>query len=205
MKCDDVLLLLSEYSRGELATKVSQEVQLHLGQCQRCTQEERVHSQLSQMLQLNPLEPPASLAFSMMPDRIWEELAAQRKKRFTWLGFLGFTASAALVALVLGWSSTHIQESKRGLPGFTADEIAVAEEALSTGNNLLSSLFEPIDLSGLDEESTAILSLRLAKVLPERDADPLEGEDGGYLEELDSLSPEELDRLEQLLEAKKKG
>jgi anti-sigma factor RsiW len=205
MKCSHILSLLSEYSRDELGPQAHQEVALHLEQCQACAQAERLHHQLSQLLVLNPPEAPQSLAFAMMPNRLWEELAARRKKRFAWFGFLGFAASAALVALVFLWPGATEEKLKRGLPDFTADEIAVAEEALSPGDNPLAALFEPIDLSGLDEEGAVVLSQRLAQVLPEPEVDPLEGEEGGYLEELDSLSPEELDRLDQLLEAKKKG
>ena len=205
MKCDDILLLLSEYSRGELAAKRRQEVQAHLAQCAACVQEELLQRQLSQLLVLNPPEAPQSLAFSMMPNRIWEELAARRKKRFAWFGLLGVTASAAVAALFFLWPGAAGEQLTRGLPDLTADELAVAEAALAPGDNPLRSLFEPIDLSGLDDESAAILSKKLAMALPESEEDPVEGEDGGYLEELDSLSPEELDRLDQLLEAKKKG
>jgi hypothetical protein len=207
MKCNDVLLLLSEYNRGDLSPKVQQEVQLHLNQCEACAQEERIQRQLFQMLVQNPPELPQSLAFSMMPNRLWEDLQAKRKKRFAWFGFLGFVASAAVVALVFLWPSTPKEKPKHGLPELSQDEIAVVEDALSPENAPLNDLFEPIDISELDDDGAEALSQKIATVLPAKndDNEPDEVEDGGYLEELDSLSPEELEKLDQLLEAQKKG
>ena len=207
MKCSDVLLLLSEYSRGELSGKAQQEVQSHVSQCQACAQEERVQRQLFQMLVQNPPELPQSLAFSMMPNRIWEDLQARRKKRFAWFGFLGFVSSAALLALFFFWPSTPKESLKRGLPELSADEIAVVEEALAPEESPIDELFEPIDISELDDESAEALSQKIATALPKKDdtEEPDEVEDGGYLDELDSMSPEELEKLEKLLDAQKKG
>lgn len=204
MQCRDVLLLLSEYSRGELVASQSQEVRAHIGQCASCAQEAALEQKLSQVLRLNAPELPQTMAFSMMQDRVWAQLQEKKQRRFTWLGVFGL-ASAALLAMLFLWPVAPQESRPRGLPELTSDEIALVDELSAVSP--LDSLFELIDVSDLDDESAAALSQKIAKALPAQEEieAPIDGDDGSYLDELDSLSPEELDRLNTLIEAKKKG
>jgi anti-sigma factor RsiW len=204
MQCNDVLLLISEFNRGELQASTSQQVQAHLQSCPSCSQEASLDKKLSQMLLQNAPELPQTMAFSMMQDRVWAQLESKRKKRTAWLGLFGFATSAALVALFFFWPGAPSKSTESLLPVLTQDELAVVDEMIR--ENPMRSLIQPIDISELDEESADTLSQKIAKILPQTDLEEQnEIDDGSYLDELDSLSPEELERLESLLDAKKKG
>lgn len=203
MQCNDVLLLISELNRGELGANQSQALRAHINGCASCAQEAALDQKLSRLLLQNAPDAPQDMGFAMMQDRVWAQLQGQPKKRSSWFALFGLAASA-LVALFLLWPSAAPKGSNKGLPMLTNDELAVVDE-LST-ESPLSSLFAPFDLEGLDDEGAAMLSQKIATALPAQDMpDTPSQDDGSYLDELDSLSPEELEALEKLIDMKKKG
>lgn len=207
MKCDEVRLLLSEYCKGELSAKRTEETRAHIEGCEGCAAEEASERSLVGFLKANPPELPKSMAFSMMQNRVWEELAARRQKRRLWFGLFGFIATAALVALVFLWPGARSSVNKGLLPpSLQPDEIAAVEAALEQEEGPLEKIFSPVDVSDLDDETAARLSEEISRAMPEPEYLPEEAplpEDGGYLDEMEGLTPEELDRLDTLLKAKK--
>lgn len=196
MNCNDARARLP--GRSTLTPREATALDEHLSGCAACRAEAEGLDALTRFLVLHPPEPPQDLAFAMMGDRVWAQLEAHKKRRawaglFAWLG----AAAAAAFAVLFFWPQQN------PVPEPTLDEIAAA---LGERDPSLPDLGGDLDLSDLDEESAARLDAQLSRVLPtpqEEEPAPLLNP-GGVYDELDDLSPEELERLEQLL-LKKKG
>lgn len=197
MRCEEVLPLLSERARGELERGLAAPVEAHLASCRACAEEEALLSGLIGLLEQNPPEAPMGLAFQMMSDRVWAELAAQRRRRRLFFGLVGLVGAAAAVALALLWPSPP----PAPIP---APVVAELDEVEERDDPFGAELLEAEELEELDEATAERLDRRLFAPAPE-EAEALFGEDPvSYQDELDTLSPAELERLDALL-AEKKG
>jgi hypothetical protein len=199
MKCHEVRALLSdEFLPAQKAAARDE----HLAGCAACRAESEGLSSLVGFLRQHPPDLPGDMAFSMMGDRVWAQLEADKKKRRSWLGFFGLASAtlSAVLAVVLLWP----KDPAPALPPLTLAELTAALEAESVG---FASLGEPIELGELDEASAARLEATLQELLPVEVEDapglPSPGLDLG--DELEGLSPAELERLDALLTHKKKG
>jgi hypothetical protein len=211
MKCEEVVLLLSEKLAGELAPARAAAVEAHLAGCRACADELASLASLTAALKAAPPPLPRSMAFEMMGDRVWAELAAKRRRRVTLLGLLGLAAAAAAALFLLWPRPAAITVGAPAPAAPDRSEIADADHETPDGG-----FAAPADggadlleaLEGLDDEAAAKLSATLSGEDAEDAAErPVFGDDSQRLfDELDSLSPAEAERLDALLSAAaKKG
>lgn len=208
MRCDEIVLLLSEHIQGELSRAEEKKVDEHLQGCASCREERQALLSLSRVLLENPPPLPQSMQFQMMPDRLWAELQASKdKERPSWIGrwlkILGLVTAAPLF-LFLVWPDRPSPE-ETPLPSPTAENLALPEVEDEPLVFLASDPEELLD--EIDEETADRISANLFASSPDPEESFFVGSDAGdYLDELEEMTPAELERLDTLLRAaRKKG